>query len=183
MRQNTFGAVKASIDKLAGNLKDEQADEVKQKDWCVDSLNENSRETTSKTDHRDDTQTKLDDMTSTINTLNDDIAGLKAEITDMQTEIKKASQAREAENHEFQMTVMDQRATQAVLQKAIDRLNKFYARQLFLMQQRSALASAAQADDLIPPPAAEPYKKNGGSAGVIALLDQILQDSKHMEKE
>ena len=40
--------------------------------------------------------------------------------------MKKAGEVREAENAEFQVTVNDQRATQVILKKALDKLKSFY---------------------------------------------------------
>ena len=41
-------------------------------------------------------------------------------------QIKRASEDRELENKEFQQTVADQRATQGILKKALDRLKVVY---------------------------------------------------------
>merc|ERR1719191_645067 len=94
----------------------------------------NTRQTDAKNNLKDDLGTKINDLGSAIGTLNEEIEALKGEIADMQMEVKRASEGREAENHEFQMTIADQVATQNILMKAIDRLKQFYAKKLFLMQ-------------------------------------------------
>jgi chromosome segregation ATPase len=172
MRLDSFKEVKASIDKMAGALKDQQSDEIKQKDYCNEELNMNSRQTDAKSDLKDDLTTKMNDLSSSIGTLNEEIESLKAEIADMQMEVKKASEARQAENHEYQMTIADQVATQNILMKAIDRLKQFYAKKLFLMQRTSDIQA--------PPESFKSYKKNGGGAGVIAMLEGIVADAKDM---
>jgi len=174
MRLDSFKEVKASIDKMAGALKDQQADERKQKDFCNEELNMNARQTDAKNDLKDDLNTKINDLGSAIGTLNEEIEALKAEIADMQVEIKKASQARQAENHEYQMTIADQVATQNILMKAIDRLKQFYAKKLFLMQRTMESESQAPPEDF------KAYKKNSGGAGVIAMLEGIVADAKDM---
>merc|ERR1719171_3379338 len=125
----------------------------------------NQRQTDAKNDLKDDLTTKMNDLKSSIGTL-------KAEIADMQMEIKKASEAREAENREFQMTIADQAATQNIIMKAIDRLKQFYAKKLFLMQRTSDIQA--------PPEGFKSYKKNSGGAGVIAMLEGIVADAKDM---
>merc|ERR1719146_283450 len=45
--------------------------------------------------------------------------------------MKRASEDREAENADFQQAAMDQRITQQILQKAINRMSQVYA---FLQQ-------------------------------------------------
>merc|ERR1719324_339851 len=112
----------------------------------------NEAQTEKKNEQKDDLNTKEADLQSAITTTNEEIAGLKAEIADMQMELKKAAQAREAENHEYQMTVSDQRATQTILLKAIDRLKQFYAKKLFLMQTHVEQS---------PPEGFKKYKKSG----------------------
>jgi len=172
MRLDSFGEVRKSIDKMAVALKEQQSDEIKQKDFCNEELNMNARQTDAKNDLKDDLTTKINDLDSAIGTLNEEIQGLKAEIADMQMEVKKASQGREAENHEYQMTIADQVATQNILMKAIDRLKQFYAKKLFLMQRAS--------DTQAPPESFKSYKKNSGGAGVIAMLEGIVADAKDM---
>jgi len=169
---DSFKEVKASIDKMAAALKDQQSDEIKEKDFCNEELNMNERQTDSKNDLKDDLGTKMNDLKSSIGTLNEEIEGLKAEIADMQMEIKKAGQAREAENREFQMTIADQAATQNIIMKAIDRLKSFYAKKLFLMQR------TMETQD--PPEGFKEYKKNAGGGGVIGMLENIVADAKDM---
>jgi len=100
---------------------------------------------------------------------------LKAEIAEMQVQMKRAGEDREKQNHEFQMTVSDQRATQQLLKKALDFLNDFYAKK----------ASFAQQEPAGPPPPAgfKEYKKNAQSGGVMQLIQQIIVDAKAMEAE
>jgi len=86
--------------------------------------------------------------------------------------ITKASQVREGENSEFQKVVADQRATQAILQKALDKLQEFYKKALFLQKAKQE-----------PPVKFNSYKKNAGASPVIGLIEQIVEDSKALEKE
>merc|ERR1719240_703056 len=73
-----------------------------------------------------DLETKIADLTSEIETLTEDIAALQAQIDETKKEMTKASGLRETANKEFQITITDQRATQAILKKALDRLKSFY---------------------------------------------------------
>merc|ERR1719162_1524216 len=70
----------------------------------------------------------------TIETLTKEIEGLKAEIAEMQLQLKRAGEDREVENKEFQLTVADQRATQKLLVAALDMLKSFYAKKAALLQ-------------------------------------------------
>ena len=121
--------------------------------------------------------TQIADLTQAISNLNDDIAGLKAEVADAQVEMKRASENREKENAEFQQTVADQRATQTILKKALTRLQAFYAKKGFFLQVRRSMRQA--------PPGEFGERKGAGQAagGVVAMLENIINDSKRMESE
>ena len=45
MQLDAFTEVKAKIDAMLAELKKQQADEVKLKDWCIGELNKNKRST------------------------------------------------------------------------------------------------------------------------------------------
>lgn len=57
-------------------------------------------------------------------------AQAKKQIAETEVEIKKSSQSREAENAEFQRVVADQRATQSILAKALQKLKDFYMKNM-----------------------------------------------------
>merc|ERR1719261_2187543 len=100
---------------------------------------------------KEDLETKINDDTTLIEKLTEEISVLNKEIADSQKEMMKASQLREGENHEYQVTITDQRATQAILKKALDRLKSFY--------DAKAAAAAALIQEGQEPPAQGTYKK------------------------
>jgi len=51
---------------------------------------------------------------------------LRGEVADMEVELKKAGEARKAENMLYQNSVSDERATVAVLNMALGKLKSFY---------------------------------------------------------
>jgi len=126
MRLHGFEEVIANIDAMKKALKEEQAEEVKQKDYCVAEFNENEKNVAEKMTLKTDLETKIADLATEIEGLNDAIAALEAQIAETKKEMMRASQNREGANKEFQITIQDQRATQAILQKALDRLKSFY---------------------------------------------------------
>merc|ERR1719377_190628 len=97
----------------------------------------------------------IDELTKAIDTL-------KAEIAEMQVQLKRAGEDREKENKEFQLTVADQRATQKLLQAALTVLEGFYG--------KTALVEFAKRQEPAgppPPPGFKAYKKSGSSGGVM----------------
>merc|ERR1719316_184342 len=118
-----------------------------------------------------------------ISTLESDITEAKTEIADTQVQLKRASENREKQNKEFQLTVADQRATQEILQKAVDRLQAFYASKAALVQTGKSLKAAHKASQAPPPGFGGDYKKSAGASGVIVMIQQIIADSKSVEAD
>merc|ERR1719453_1832801 len=156
MRLDAFTKVKASIDEMITELKTTQKDEVEKKDYCIKALHDNEMQTTEKTNTKAELTQLIADLETSKTTLADEIAALKADIATAQTEMKKASEIRLAENTEFQMTIMDQKATQEILTKTIDRLKAFYAKKSFL-QVKSQVQQPG-------------YKKNSGASSVMTMI-------------
>merc|ERR1711953_1413905 len=118
---------------------------------------------------------KIEDLEMTIKSLTEAIDKLKAEIAEMQVQMKRAGEDREKENKEFQTTVADQRATQKLLKAAFTVLQDFYGKKAAFMQQNKQPAGPP------PPPGFEEYKKNATSGGVMKMIEEIISDAKAME--
>jgi len=172
---DAFEKVKKMIDTLLAELKDQQAEEVKFKAYCGKELDTNEKDTFNKDEHKEDLETQLKQLAALMEKLTSEIAEANAQIAESQLEVKKASQTREDENAEFQTVVSDQRATQTILTKALQRLKDFYATRL----SGRALLQVKQT----PPVQFNSYKNNAGSSPVMGLIEQIIGDSKALEKE
>merc|ERR1719243_348843 len=114
----------------------------------------------------------------------------------MQTEMKRASEDREAENADFQQVATDQRLTQMILTKALDRMKQVYA----LLQQRARAhlralhqhqapgaphiqTSATDTDPGNGPARFTKYEKNAGGSKVVSMIEGIINDSKALEAD
>merc|ERR1719160_1368915 len=114
----------------------------------------------------------------TIDSLTKAIETLKAEVAELNTQLKRAGEDREKENKEFQLTVADQRATIKLITQALDVLKGFYeskAKAMALMQGKNGGPP--------PPPGFKAYKKNAASGGVMGMMQGIIDDAKQLEKE
>jgi hypothetical protein len=181
-----FAAMKEEIDKLVGGLTKEKQDEIKHRDFCIAELNQNEKQTSAKMDIKQDLETKIADLSAMMDSLTEDINTIQEEMITTQTEMKKASQIREAENKDFQTTVTEQRATQALLKKALDRLKAFYDKNAAALLQAKQDAENEQEPGAAAPamPEAIPeYKKNAGASGVMTAIEQVIEDSKKVETE
>jgi chromosome segregation ATPase len=174
IRLDAFTKVKAAIDEMIAQLTKEQSDEVKMKDYCVESLNVNERNTAKKNRNKASLEETVDDLTMTIDDLASSIKTLKAEISEMQFQLKRAGEDREKENKEFQETVADQRATQKLLKQALEILKGFYEKKASFLQNTGKQT---------PPTSFKNYKKNESSGGVMSMIQQIINDAKAAEGE
>jgi chromosome segregation ATPase len=178
VRLDAFTRVKKAIDDMIAQLLKEKEDEIKHKDFCVEEFNTNELQTEKKEREKSDLIAKIEDLEQTIKELTDVIDKLKAEIAEMQVQLKRAGEDREKENKEFQMTVADQRATQKLLTAALNILKGFYAK-----KAKAALLQTGQPAGPPPPPGFEAYKKNAAAPGVMGMIQQIINDAKAMEAE
>jgi len=147
---------------------------VKLKDYCVESLNNNERNTQNKNREKTALEHTIDDLTMTIDELSEAVKTLKAEITEMQFQLKRAGEDREKENKDFQGEVADQRATQKLLTQALEVLKGFYEKKASFLQKNAKQT---------PPTKFEAYKKNESSGGVMSMIQQIINDAKAVEAE
>merc|ERR1719163_1278390 len=179
VRLDAFTRVKKAIDDMIAQLLKEKEDEIKHKDFCVDEFNKNQLETEKKEREKQDQIAKIEDLTMTIDKLTKAIDTLKAEIAEMQVQLKRAGEDREKQNKEFQATVADQPETQKLLKQALTVLQNFYNK-----EKAAAMLQGGQEPAGPPPPAGfEAYKKNAASGGVMKMIEQIISDAKAMEAE
>merc|ERR1711870_85710 len=136
VRLDAFTRVKKAIDDMVTQLLKEKEDEIKHKDFCVEEFNTNELQTEKKERAKADLIAKIEDLEMTIKQLTEAIDKLKAEIAEMQVQLKRAGEDREKENKEFQMTVADQRETQKLLQAALNVLSEFYGKKEAALLQK-----------------------------------------------
>jgi chromosome segregation ATPase len=123
---DAFTRVKKAIDDMVTQLLAEKVDEIKHKGFCVDVFNKNQLETETKEREEQDETAKIEDLDMTIAELTKAINGLKAEIAEMQVQMKRAGEYREKQHKEFQTTISDHRETQKLLKSALSILGEFY---------------------------------------------------------
>merc|ERR1712226_148155 len=179
VRLDAFTRVKKAIDDMIAQLLKEKEDEIKHKDFCVDEFNTNQLQTEKKEREKQDLIAKIEDLTMTIEKLTKAIDTLKAEIAEMQVQLKRAGEDREKQDKEFQGTVSDQRETQRLLQAALVHLQDFYGK-------KETPAGLLQRQEPVGPPpllGLRPTRRNAASGGVMSLIQQIISDAKAMEAE
>jgi len=146
----------------------------KKRDYCIEELHKLTLQTDDEYHEKSNLETKQADLEASIKKLTEEIAAANAQVTETQIQMKKSSEVREQESRDFTVVIADARATQEILGKAVAKLNEFYARKAALLQVTARRAGQA------PPPGFEPYKKAGGG-GVVAMIEGIIAESRHVE--
>merc|ERR1719498_1801627 len=129
-------------------------------------------------------QAQMADLKKTIEKLTKDITASKDAVAEMMSQMKRASETREAENADFQTTVQDHRVMSMILTKALDRMKQVYA----LLQQRQPGAphiqtSGTHTDAGNGPAKFKKMEKNAGGGKVVAMLEEVLADTKKTEDQ
>jgi len=167
---DAFTKIKALIDNLIATLKQQTADEVKKNDWCKSEIQENEMTTMKTTDLKADLEAKIGSLESTIKTLSEEIEKANLAIADLKVNLQRASENRKQENMDFQKTVADQTATAEILNKALDKLAKFY--------DEAAFAQVHAGGKQTPPVAQAEYSKSKGAGGVMSMIEKLIYDTK-----
>jgi hypothetical protein len=174
VRLDAFTKIKEMMDKMLVELKKQQAEEYEKAEACKKDIDETEDTIKEKNNLKDDLDEKHKSLKNSLETLATEIAELQKEEEDMKIALKQAGEQRKAENQIFQQSVMDQRATVNILNKALARLKSFYSSS-FIQQPGQAVSA--------PPPKGKDYSKSGGAGGVLQLLQQIITEAEQEEIE
>merc|ERR1719326_1797136 len=114
------------IDQMVELLKKEGEDDEKQKTWCDSELAKSDDDKKAGTEEGETLDSNIGERTDGIKSLGDDIETLTLEIKAMDGSVAQATVQRKQEHQEFtESQALDQAAVQ-LLEKAKNRLNKFY---------------------------------------------------------
>merc|ERR1712032_1351174 len=180
---DAFTQVKAEIDKMVTELGKQQQDEIDHRDWCIKEMNDNKKDTAAAYDKKESLETKIADLTKSIETMTSEIDASTKAIAETQESMKKSSEIREGEDADFQQTVADQRLAQMILKKALARMKEVY---LLQRQQPGAphiQTSATHTDPGNGPARFDKYEKNAGGGKIVGMLEEIIADSVKAEND
>merc|ERR1719487_2997957 len=184
VRLDAFKKVEEEINGMIADIEKESDDEVHLKAKCKEEFHQNEMETMAIEDTIKDLTTKINDLASSIDTLEKEIAALKKEILETTIELQRSAELRVKQNKEYQSAIADQKATQSILKKALDRLGKFYAEQFLQLKAKHRHTKQEPGAAAPPPPQGfSEYKSNEGSGSVMTMIEGIITDAKEMEQE
>merc|ERR1719375_172354 len=175
-----FDKVIEAIDKMVETLREEEAEDLKNKEEC-------EKERMEKTKEARKMSLQIDDATEEIARQRGVIEELKAQIEEKEAEIKKlkedlaaATKQREDEKLAYEASSADDHAAAELIKQAMDVLKGFYEDNGLVLAQRGAQPPEVKAGEAPPPPPPTwdaPYGgAKGESTGIQAILGMILED-------
>merc|ERR1719399_744145 len=195
---DAFTKVKAAIDEMLVELKQQQKDEFEHKEWCNKELRKNAVDHKKKTYKAEDLTKANNVLADTIETLDQEIESLKMAVAESKKVVKRASEDREAANKEFQQTVADQNATIQILKKVLVRLQKVYQPDALtttptttpramaeakIAAGTALLQKARQPEGVNPDGGFQKGYQQQSSGGVLGLIEMTIADAERLKQE
>merc|ERR1719160_1646147 len=186
-----FDEVVKMIDDMVVLLGKQQKEDEKQKEYCEDEFEKAADEEAATKTKLAQTDATLAEMTDKIGTLMEEISGLTESIAALDKEVADATEQRKEEHAAYVAQMQMNEAAMGLVDKAKNRMQKFYNPTLYkappkvekTMEEKIMEAGTfvqLRRSDVAPPPAPEmpsgAVKKNEKSAGVIGMMDTIIND-------
>jgi len=176
-----FDKVAAMIDNMVVLLKKEEADDSKQREFCIAEMDQTADEKKALAGEVSDLEANIEEMADAVNSLQSELLGLRQGLSDLDKQVAITTQQRKAEHVEYIQTSSANQAALDLINIAKNRMNKFYNPSQYqepettpapdAFVQLSARRSAV--DDSLA--AFGGYKKTE-SGGVLAMMSQLVKD-------
>jgi len=175
-----FEKIKKTMDNMLAELKKQQKEEYDKNEACKKDIDETEDNIKVATNEKEDLAEKHKAQTNDLSVLAEDIKKLKQDVSDMEVALKQAGEERKAENALYQQSMSDQRATIAILNKALARLEEFYGKAELMQVRMHRQEPGAAAPP--PPPTPKAYAKRP-AGGVLGMIQMIVKDAQKTEQE
>jgi len=190
-KKQGFDEVLKMIDNMVSELKTEQADDEKKKEYCQESIEKVEDKIKELDFELGNLNAQIEADKEAIETHTKDIADLKKSIKDLDKAVAEATEQRKAEHEAYVEEAAQNQAALELLGFAKNRLNKFYAPEQYKEPPEEELSEEEKVEQAYsfvqirahgfeappPPPAIGGHKKQEGG-GVIGLLNNIISDLK-----
>jgi hypothetical protein len=176
-----FEKVVGMVDGMVGVLEEEQVGDDKTEVWCKAELDKAEGELKATEVDVETIRATIDETRDAIASTTSDIEALKAGLVELDKSVAEATENRKKEHAEMLETVAGNQAAVELLGMAKNRLNKFYNPSLYKEPEKKddedLLEISRRAAPGPPPemPSGE-YKKSESSSGVIAMIDEMVND-------
>merc|ERR1719301_238691 len=175
------------IDDMVELLGKQQAEDEKQKTYCMDEFDKAADEEAAAKTKLSETDAKLAELTDTIGTLMEEISALGESISALDKSVADATEQRKEEHAAYVETLQMNEVAMGLVEKAKNRMQKFYNPTLYkappktenTMEEKIIDAGTfAQIRSHDSSDAADfaPYEKSQKSAGVMGLMDMMSKE-------
>jgi len=176
-----FDEVIEAIDKMVATLKDEEAEDLKQKETCEEDRAADTRDAIKHSRSMDENTEAIATLNAEIEEIIKDYTEKQAEVKEMGEQIKELTKIREDENREYLTAKGDDEAASELVAQATGVLETFYKENDLMLAQKAVRAPfTSEAGKAPPPPPTTwdaPYSgKTDQSTGIIAILGMIKED-------
>merc|ERR1719487_1152071 len=184
-----FSKVIAMTDEMINVLKEEQASDDAQKAICDKDIAKSEKEQKDTEEEIASAAALIEECKEASAQTADEIALLQKEIKELDLAVAEATEQRKEEHGEYIQFMEENNAALQLLEKAKNKLNKFYRPSQYVAETTAAPIVLSQMDSVAfvqvhhkeaPPPPPETwgaYKtKSGKSNGALALLNRLSKD-------
>merc|ERR1719440_248211 len=205
-KAQNFNQILGMIDNMVKILAQEQGDDDKHKEYCEAEFDKAGDDEKAAKDKMAGEDATITEVTDSIATLASDVATLTESIKELDKSVATATAARKAEHAEYTSSAALNEAANALLEKAKQRLNKFYNPTLYkappkkeLSMEDSLYVKAGREEfagfvqirahsRVAPPQAPETFSgiqqpKSEKSGGVVALMTMMQTDLQNDMKD
>merc|ERR1719201_1103693 len=172
-----FDEVIGAIDTMLTTLKDEEAEDIKQRDWCIE-------ERHTERSNKDDLEYDIAQLEAKIERAEVKKKGLEADVEktekakeDLEDDMAQALEDRTAENQNFHDAKEDDLKAIDLLGDAIAAMSSYADNNLALLQKGKKQPVFEVSEDQAPDATfSDSDKHKGASDGIVALLTQIKEN-------
>merc|ERR1719272_1097207 len=169
-----FDKVIEEIDKIIQDLKDEEKDDIKQRDWCKTEYHENSEQKSEIKWHIKRNEAAIVKMEEIIQRLIENIEDTEKEITNTEDQMKQMTEERKEENDDFKAAKKDDEAAIGLLEKTVEILSAYYKKNKIKMLQEPEFAvSKDQAPDAT---FNDKGARKNQSKGIVSIITMLIED-------
>lgn len=175
-----FDEVIEAIDDMIEKLKDEEKEDLSNKEHCEEDRMDDTRDAIVESRDIDDISEAINRLTGEIEELQAEVKEKEEEVESIKEEVKKAEKIRDEENAAWERSNEADTKAAELVEKAKEVLANFYEENDLNLVQKSKAPPTVVAGEAPPPPPPtweEPYGgQKGESAGIISILEMIHDD-------
>merc|ERR1719199_2137233 len=139
-KAQNFGMLMGMIDNMVKILGDEQAEDDKHKSFCNTEFDKAADEDAAAKDKLAGEDATITEVSDAIATIGSDVAALTEQIKELDKSVATATESRKAEHAEYTETQALNEAANALVEKAKQRLYKFYNPNLYVAPAKKELS-------------------------------------------